>query len=126
LDPIHALRKHFIKNKLTLNHPIASYRTWHGGLATLTRSKFLQRINDILTSTGKGYPRITGHCFRIGSTTFYLVSGVPPDMVKKFGRWRSKAFLEYWRCLNYIGVIHIENLPLVPRILRGAESRPSA
>jgi hypothetical protein len=26
LDPIHALHKHYIKNKLSINHPIAAYR----------------------------------------------------------------------------------------------------
>ena len=114
LDPIHAIHKHFIRNRLDINHPIAAYRDAHGNIATLTRSKFVRRINKILKGTKKGYPRITGHCFRIGGTTFYLVSGVPPDMVKKFGRWRSQAFLEYWRCLDYLGAIHIEMLPLRP------------
>ena len=103
LDPIHAaaVHKHFIKNKLEIHHPIAalSYRDSHNNIITLTRSKFVRRINEILNATKKGYPRISGHCFRIGRTTFYLISGVPPDMVKKFGRWRSQAFLEYWRCL---------------------------
>ena len=115
LDPIHAIHKHFIKNKLDKNHPIAAYRDVHGNLVTLTRSKYVRRINEILGSAKKGYPRISGHCFRIGGTTFYLVSGVPPDMVKKFGRWRSQAFLEYWRCLDYLGTIHIEMLSLQPQ-----------
>ena len=115
LDPIHATHKHFIKNKLGINHPIAAYRDVHDNIITLTRSKFVRRINEILRAAKKGYPRISGHCFRIGGTTFYLVSGVPPDMVKKFGRWRSQAFLEYWRCLDYLGAIHIDMLPLRPR-----------
>jgi hypothetical protein len=115
LDPIHALHKHFIKNRLRLEHPIAAYRDTSGRVVTLTRYKFVRRINQILKATGKNYPRISGHCFRIGGTTFYLVSGVPPDMVKKFGRWRSQAFLEYWRCLDYLGAMHIEMLPLKPQ-----------
>lgn len=115
LDPIHAIHKHFIKNKLEINHPIAAYRDNQGNILTLTHSKLVRRINKILGAARKGYPRISGHCFRIGGTTFYLVSGVPPDMVKKFGRWRSQAFLEYWRCLDYLGAIHIEMLPLRPR-----------
>jgi hypothetical protein len=126
LDPIHALHKHFIKNKLNINHPIAAYRDTHGNVITLTRSKFVRRINEILRGTKKGYPRISGHCFRIGGTTFYLVSGVPPDMVKKFGRWRSQAFLDYWRCLDYLGAIHIDMLPLRPRAKRHSGSLPRA
>jgi hypothetical protein len=115
LDPIHAIHKHFIKNKLSIDHPIAAYRDIHGNIVTLTRSRFVRRINEILRNTKMGYPRISGHCFRIGGTTFYLVSGVPPDMVKKFGRWRSQAFLEYWRCLDYLGAMHIEMLPFKPQ-----------
>ena len=119
LDPIHAIHKHFLKNRLNINHPIAAYRDSHDKIVTLTRSKFIRRINGILKASNKGYPRVTGHCFRIGGTTFYLVSGVPPDMVKNFGRWRSQAFLEYWRCLDYLGSIHIEMLPLDPQASRG-------
>jgi hypothetical protein len=128
LDPIHALHKHYIKNKLRIDHPIAAYRDNHGNITTLTRSKFIQRINEILKAKNKRYSRISGHCFRIGGTTFYLVSGVPPDMVKKFGRWRSQAFLEYWRCLDYLGAIHIDMLPLRPGAPRRmqASSIPTA
>ena len=129
LDPIHAIHKHFIKNKLRAHHPIAAYRDAHDNIITLTRSKFVRRINEILRASKKGYPRISGHCFRIGGTTFYLVSGVPPDMVKKFGRWRSQAFLEYWRCLDYLGAIHIDMLPLRPTTRpreTHARSRPRA
>ncbi|KAF8234236.1 hypothetical protein L208DRAFT_1550788, partial [Tricholoma matsutake] len=83
LDPIHAIHKHFIKNRLNIKHPIATYHDAHDNIIMLTRSKFVCHINRILRATGKGY-RIMGHCFRIGGTTFYLVSGVLPDIVKKF------------------------------------------
>jgi hypothetical protein len=126
LDPIHALHKHYIKNKLRMNHPIAAYRDSNGALVALTRSKFIRRINQILRATNKHHPRITGHCFRIGGTTFYLVSGVPPDIVKKFGRWRSQAFLEYWRCLDHLGAIHIEMLQLNPHPRQQQRSLPMA
>ncbi|KAF8230906.1 hypothetical protein L208DRAFT_1399715 [Tricholoma matsutake] len=111
LDPIYAIHKHFIWNKLDINYPIATYRDSHDNIITLTRSTFIQQVNRILRATNKGYPHITGHCFHIGGTTFYLVSGVPPDMVKKFGHWCSQAFLEYWCCLDYLGAMHIEMLP---------------
>ncbi|KAF8234654.1 hypothetical protein L208DRAFT_1547646 [Tricholoma matsutake] len=112
LDPIHAIHKHFIKNRLDINHPIVAYCDVHDRVIMLTRSTFIQRVNRILRAANKGYPRITGHCFRIGGTTFYLVAGVPPDMVKKFGRWHLQAFLEYWHCLDYLGAMHIEMLPI--------------
>ncbi|KAF8231463.1 hypothetical protein L208DRAFT_1398928 [Tricholoma matsutake] len=81
LDPIHAIHKHFIWNRLNINHPIAAYRDSHDNIITLTRSTFVRR---------------------------------------KFGRWHSQAFLEYWRCLDYLGAMHIEMLPtsLQPQPLR--------
>ena len=82
LDPIHATHKNFIKNRLDINHPIAAYRDAHNNIVTLTCSKFVRCVNEILRATRKGYPHISGHCFCIRGTTFYLVSGIPPDMVK--------------------------------------------
>ena len=63
LDPIHAIHKHFVKNKLRRSHPIAAYRDVHGKLTTLSKSTFIRRINTILKATNKGYPQVTGHCF---------------------------------------------------------------
>ena len=40
LDPIHAIHKHYIKNKLKTKHPIAAYRDDQNNIVTLTRSKF--------------------------------------------------------------------------------------
>ena len=91
--PFHAIHKHFIKNKLRIDHPISAYRDDQGNLVTLTCFKFVRRINEILGNTKKGYPHISGHCFRIGGTSFYLVLGVPPNMVKKFGCWQSQALV---------------------------------
>jgi hypothetical protein len=78
------IHKHFVKNRLEINHPISAYHDVNENLVMLTRAKFIQHINQILQATKKGYLWITEHCFHIGGTTFYLVSGVPPDMVKKF------------------------------------------
>jgi len=41
LDPLHTIHKHYIKNKLQINHPIAAYWDSQGMLVTLTRSKFI-------------------------------------------------------------------------------------
>jgi hypothetical protein len=62
LDPIHATHKHYIKNALELHHPIVSYHNEHGKITTLTRSKFICHINQILHAANKNYPHITGHC----------------------------------------------------------------
>ncbi|KAF8236903.1 hypothetical protein L208DRAFT_1522999, partial [Tricholoma matsutake] len=60
LDPIHAIHKHYIKNRLNIKHPIGAYRDAHDNIITLTRSKFVRCINRILRATGRGYPRNHG------------------------------------------------------------------
>jgi hypothetical protein len=48
LDPIHAIHKHFVKNRLKINHPILAYCDANENLVMLTRAKFIQHINQIL------------------------------------------------------------------------------
>ena len=83
-------------------------------------------VQKLLIISNKGYPHISGHSFRIGGTTFYLISGVPPNIVKKFGCWHSQVFLEYWHCLDYLRAIHIKMLPLKAMTCKNARSNPKA
>ncbi|EJD43119.1 hypothetical protein AURDEDRAFT_44117, partial [Auricularia subglabra TFB-10046 SS5] len=61
----------------------------------LTKTAFLSRLNEIWMATGM--KKVSGHCFRIGGTTALLRAGVPPEVVKTAGRWKSDSFLRYWR-----------------------------
>ena len=79
------------------------------GTSRLTKHRFMQRCNEIWQKAG--YPRITGHSFRIGGTTELLLAGTPPDVVKKAGRWASDAFLRYWRSLEDIVHMHARTTP---------------
>jgi hypothetical protein len=74
------------------------------GLRSLTKQRFLTRCNEIWTK--RDFPRVTGHCFRIGGTTELLLAGVPPDVVKKMGRWNSDSFLRYWRSVDELANLH--------------------
>jgi len=66
----------------------------------MTRTWFLQRCNQVWVSAG--FPDMPGHAFCIGGATELLLQGVPPDVVATQGRWKSQAFLEYWRQINSI------------------------
>ncbi|EJD39324.1 hypothetical protein AURDEDRAFT_41739, partial [Auricularia subglabra TFB-10046 SS5] len=66
-----------------------------GRITALTKNAFLARLNEIWTVCGM--QRVSGHCFRIGGTTALLRAGVPPEIVKTAGRWKSDSFLRYWR-----------------------------
>ena len=41
--------------------------------------------------------RITSHCFRIGGATYAARRGLPILTIKRLGRWRSDAFVQYLR-----------------------------
>ena len=105
-NPLPLLQHHLSINNLSQDLPLFAY-TSPSGPITLTKAIFLERCNNIWSAFG--YPRTTGHSFRIGGTTELLLSGVPPDVVKKMGRWASDSFLRYWRNLEDIAPIHIGN-----------------
>ncbi|KAE9389703.1 hypothetical protein BT96DRAFT_834533, partial [Gymnopus androsaceus JB14] len=84
---------------------LLGYRDDSGELKVLTKSVFLKRCNQIWSE--HGIPHMTGHCFRIGGTTHYLIQGIAPNIVKMLGRWKSDAFLKYWRDLESLASIHL-------------------
>ncbi|KIM34956.1 hypothetical protein M413DRAFT_49102, partial [Hebeloma cylindrosporum] len=92
LDPISATLSHLATNTLPDNLPLFAFST-PSGPRMLTKAAFLARCNQIWTASG--YPRTTGHSFRIGGTTELLTSSIPPDVVKSMGRWSSDSFLRY-------------------------------
>lgn len=108
IDPEIALHTHLKINNLPSSAPLLAYRT-HTGFQTLTKLKFLQRCSEIWEAAG--YPRTTGHSFRIGGTTELLLAGVSPDVVKAMGRWSSDAFLRYWCSIEDLAPLHASNLP---------------
>jgi hypothetical protein len=107
INPISLLKRHFRINNLPNDTHLFAYCTTDRSVP-LTKSVFLRRCNDIWQRLG--YPRTTGHCFRIGGTTELLIAGTPPDIVKATGRWSSESFLRYWRSLDDIAPQHIRNL----------------
>lgn len=110
INPVAALEYHIQANELGRDSPLAEYREIKGKRKTLTTRAFMARCNEIWKKNGM--QRLTGHCFRIGGTTCYLLAGISPDVVKALGRWSSDAFLRYWRSVELLGVIHIEDLDL--------------
>ncbi|KAJ3771947.1 hypothetical protein FB446DRAFT_644331 [Lentinula raphanica] len=104
-DPVRALRDHLAINNVCDVDPLFSYLDSNCIRRVLTVKVFLRRCNDIWKEYG--FPTMSGHCFRIGGTTHYLLSGINPDVVKVFGRWKSSAFLTYWRHLESLGSLHL-------------------
>ncbi|KAJ7850290.1 hypothetical protein B0H14DRAFT_3452029 [Mycena olivaceomarginata] len=109
LDPEIALRMHLTISNLPPSTHLFAYCT-PTGFQTLTRPKFLQRCNEIWEVAG--YPRTTGHSFRIGGTTELLLTGIAPDVVKAMGCWSSDAFHRYWCSLEDLASLHASNIEL--------------
>jgi hypothetical protein len=107
IDPITLLEKHLRVNGAPNDSHLFSYSSTRGFIS-LTKPIFLRRCNEIWHSLG--YPRTTGHCFRIGGTTELLIAGTPPDVVKATGRWSSDSFLRYWRSLDEIAPQYVRRL----------------
>jgi hypothetical protein len=106
-DPIVALDRHLRINEITdPKMALISYITTTGELKLLTTSKFMDRCNEIWMQ--HGHQRFTGHSFRTGGTTHYLLNKINPDMVHALGHWSSSAFLHYWRQLDVLATVHTE------------------
>ena len=72
--------------------PLLAYRV-DGVLVTLSRSVFSTHLHRILLLVGlKGY---SGHSFQRGGATHALKCGMPAEMIKAQGDWKSMAYLNY-------------------------------
>lgn len=107
INPISLLKNHIRVSAVHDSDFLFSF-TSSDGPTPLTKRLFLDRCNEIWSTYG--YPRTTGHCFRIGGTTELLILGTPPDVVKVMGRWSSDSFLRYWRSLEDIAPFHVRNI----------------
>ena len=107
INPITLLKNHIRVNRIHSHHLLFSFLS-DDGLAIVTKKMFLRRCNSIWSNLG--YPRTTGHCFRIGGTTELLTAGVPPEIVRATGRWSSESFFRYWRSLDDIAPRHVRNV----------------
>ncbi|KAJ3813311.1 hypothetical protein F5876DRAFT_74033 [Lentinula aff. lateritia] len=79
-NPIHSLDNHIHVNKLAPSDPLFAYVDTKGTKRILMKTLFLRRCNAIWKR--HSISRRTGHCFRIGGTTHYLLVGVNPDVVQ--------------------------------------------
>jgi hypothetical protein len=99
--PIIALKHHLACNvSLPSTSPLFAFETASGTWSPMTKDWFMTRCNDVWIKAG--YPDMPGHAFRIGGATELLLQGINPDIVATQGRWKSQAFLEYWRKIESI------------------------
>ena len=63
----------------------------------LTRSRLVTAIREALAKAGLKPEEFAGHNFRIGVATTAAACGLPVDLIKTLGRWRSQAYQLYVR-----------------------------
>ena len=61
-----------------------------------TYNQFQSRLRVVLAAVGVAEPdSYSSHSFRRGGATFAYVCGVPPEIIKLLGNWKSNCFLKY-------------------------------
>jgi hypothetical protein len=119
--PLNALVLHLQSNLNIPSHaPLFSFEAADGSWSPMTKTWFLTRCNEVWVSAG--HPSMPGHAFRIGGATELLLEGVHPDVVATQGRWKSRAFLDYWRQIESILPLFISTAISSPFAISRLES----
>ena len=63
----------------------------------LTRVQLVSELRKALTLAGEKPEKYAGHSFRIGVATMAVACGIPVDVIKTLGRWKSQAYQLYIR-----------------------------
>lgn len=61
----------------------------------LSYATFLQMLKSCLSQIGLDPSKYSGHSFRRGGASFALQCGLPPDLIKSQGDWKSDAYQSY-------------------------------
>ena len=62
------------------------------GWSTLTFEKCDSLFKLLATKENRAPTQISGHSFRDGGTTLAFQANSPPELIKRFGDWRSVAY----------------------------------
>ena len=93
-DPYAALANHLQINDPPDNNHLFAFKH-RGGMRPMTKPILLARISNIADTNR--IPKLPGHGLRVGGTLEYLLRGIPFEVVKAKGRWKSDAFQGYLR-----------------------------
>ena len=77
--------------------PVPLFRyTWMGALnVPLTHRQFTDKLRACLNRVGLDASKFSGHSFRRGGAQYALQCGLPVDLIKVQGDWRSNACERY-------------------------------
>ena len=76
------------------DHSLFSYRLG-SQIHQMTYSLFTSKLKSVFGSLGISCHRYSGHSFRRGVATHAICSGLPAEIIKSQGDWKSLAYLDY-------------------------------
>ena len=94
-DPQFVLDNHFRLNPAPRDAHLFAWKHPKNGLRPLSRTQVTNKLTEI--AKRHKLADLKGHSLRIGGTLFYLLKGVPFDVVKVIGRWAGESFVLYLR-----------------------------
>ena len=69
-----------------------------GVVGTVTYRQYQDRIKKAISSLDLDPSLYSSHSFRRGGATYAFQCGVPAELIKRIGDWKSDAYLEYIDC----------------------------
>ena len=94
LCPVSALQKLMAFENVPSSAPLFSYPT-PSGFAFVTHAKFVNSLRKSLSKGGLDPSKYSGHSFRRGGASFAFACGIPSEIIKLQGDWKSSAYQRY-------------------------------
>ena len=85
----------FIRSAPKCFHAFAYYDPGLPGVRVFTYRAFLSKLRDCLDKLGYVSSDFVGHSFRRGGASFAFQPGVPVELIKMLGDWKSDSVLLY-------------------------------
>ena len=75
--------------------PMFVYKDKQGRWRPYLYNHFLKQLKKLLLAIGLDSKKYAGHSLRRGGATWAMRCGVPGEVIKSMGDWRSTAYLQY-------------------------------
>ncbi|KIJ20697.1 hypothetical protein PAXINDRAFT_66021 [Paxillus involutus ATCC 200175] len=108
-DAIKALLNHFKVNDPSPGDHLFAWKHPISGLRPLSKSEVTKCIASI--ALAHQLPNLKGHSLHIGGTLFYLLRGIPFDIVKTIDQWAGKSFTIYLHHHAFILAPYLQDSP---------------
>ena len=95
LCPVHALHELFTTVSAPDSAPAFSYISPNGELSCITAQVLRDSIRHLVTKIDLDAKSYSGHSLRRGGATFTFRCGIPAELIKIQGDWKSDAYLLY-------------------------------